>query len=153
MMSQPNNDRVRFSASVTTATKAFAKSKPWQGTIEERVQKFQTFHSALCDAMELENVDLMIDEANLFGGRGASGMSCLGFLDENGVLTHVETARPVIMLTGKLSVVTYLFLVGRALGYERTDAMTFATELFKQRFPRSAAAVQTRNGMLVRDDE
>ena len=143
------DDAVRFTAGMTRATRAFAKSKPWRGTVAERAAKFADYHAAVAAENEL-TTELVVLEQTITDRSGASGSSGLVYMNENGEPTRQETERRAIVMAGRLSVVTYLFLVGLALGYKRTEAMKFAVNLFRQRFPRSFAACRFEGGLLVR---
>lgn len=146
-MSDSNGSTIRFTTGMTRATREFAKSKPWQGTVKERAEKFQTFHAAVIAENEM-NAELVIAIDTITGE--SSGASGVMNLDENGEPTSADTGRKAIVMTGKLSVVTYLFLVGRVLGYDADRAMVFAKELFKQRFPASFSGCRMQGRMLVR---
>lgn len=144
------NSNVRFTDGMTAATKEFARSKPFQGTVAERAEKFQAYHDAVMAENELENVSLIVAEDTVTDESGASGISRVVHLDEAGLPTDEETNNRAIFLAGKLSVVTYLYLVGVLLGYGRRQAMEFAVNLFAKRFPRSFAACYTQHGMIRR---
>lgn len=115
------NDRRTFKPEVVAATKAYARSKPWQGTIEERQAKLRTYHQALCAAygLTIELQFAMIVEAALLGGVGVS--------DDNSK----------IMLSGKISVINYLHAFTKARGAGPRERFAWSLNLFKRYFPKS----------------
>jgi hypothetical protein len=136
-MRQIIDQNVRFTPAMLQATKAFARSKPWRGTVAERAEKFSAYHEAVAKANELDS-KLIIEAHTITDEPGASGASYLHPHDKD------------ILIRGRLSVVTYLFLVGLALDYDRKQAMKFAVNLFKQCFPLSFAACRLQGGLLIR---
>ena len=144
------DQNVRFTPSMVTATKAFARSKPWRGTVAERADKFREYHAAVVAENDLAHVSLIVQEDTITDQSGGSAASGIVHVGSDGLPTDSATGSVAIVLAGKLSVVTYLFLVGVTLGYDRRAAMKFAVNLFKQRFPRSFAACRLQGGMLIR---
>lgn len=113
------------------AVKAFRRSKAWRGTEEERQVKFKALHDALCTVYGL-TTRLVFQNTT-----GSSGSS------------HFIPSRDKIVLTGKLSVVTYLHEFGHARGYDERKACIFSINLFKRIFPVSFARCSFDGHMVV----
>lgn len=114
------------------AIKAFRDAKPWRGDLTERGEKFANLHRALTRAYDMETI-LVRDDRDATGCSGGSA-------------TDLRTNK--IMLTGRLSVVTYLFCFAAACGLRRSEAFAFAKDQFRHFFPRSFARCIEVNGML-----
>src|SRR5688572_23068258 len=86
------NPQKRFKPDVLRAVRAFARSKPWRGSVAERQDKFRMLNAALAAAYAIEPPQLVFgtDEAH------SSGSSCY------------MPAMDTMMLRGRLSVVTFL---------------------------------------------
>ena len=126
---------VRFKPATIEAVKAFARSKPWRGTLEERQAKFNAVHDALC-AVYGKTTKL-----HFWGLDGSdSGGSC-----------YVPFADAVV-LSGKLSVVTYLHEFAHALGKDERGAVRWSVSLFRLCFPRSFRSCCHEGHMLRRPD-
>jgi hypothetical protein len=124
-----------LNAAAKTAVKAFRDAKPWQGSIEERGDKFAELHRGLTNAYNLETMLLRDDsEPN-----AASGES------------RFDPVKNKILLRGRLSVVTYLFCFAAACGLSRRAALHLAHATFRHYFPRSYRGCRMVNGMLVRN--
>jgi hypothetical protein len=114
------------------AVKQFRDAKPWRGTEAEKREKFETLHRGLCRAYDRET------SLNREPGEGSSAASTF----------DPRTDR--ITLRGRLSVVTYLFLFGAAVGRDVESATQFARETFRHFFPRSFRGCRLECGLLVR---
>ena len=128
-----------FQAGTIEAAKAFARTKPYRGTTEERRAKFKAFHQQLCAAHSVK-VDLVFVADN--NQHQHSGSSCFVFANES---VPINT----IALAGRLSVITYLtmFGVGIANG-NMNKAQRWAFNLFQRSFPKSFLKLKTnRHGM------
>jgi hypothetical protein len=137
----PAPETPAYSENLLAAMATFKAAKPWRGTVEERKPKFQTLHTTLC-ASEGCNWTLSLDYVT--APETTSVMS--GLKDD----THE------LVMIGKLSVVTYLFLfAGAAYGMERGEALAWAQALYRQTFPVSAARMTfTEEGLVLnRADE
>lgn len=119
------------------AMRAFRDSRPWRGSLQERADKFAQFHRNLCRAYDLETI-LVRDDENDPACTGTSARSVF------------DRRRNRIILSGRLSVVTYLALFAMAAGASQGVAILFARGAFAGYFPRSFARCQTRDGLLVR---
>ena len=131
-------DSVRFTPAVTEAMRAFARSKPFRGDADERQAKWRTFHESICAAVEV-TAGLDFNNVELGGSSLLSGIAA------------GEDGTPCIVLVGKLSVVTYLYLLGGLMGQEtHADKMKWAANLFRKFFPRSFAGLRTDGAYLTR---
>lgn len=132
------DDNAEYSADVLRAVKAYARSKPWRGTLEERIVKLQTLHAALCAAYDRQPV---LDVGRLTAADASAGA--------------FDPANDIIYLGGKLSVVTYLHQFGHALGKTTRQACRWSLNLFRRCFPRSFERAQQVGPFLVlrRDPE
>ena len=124
------------------AIKAFRDSKPWQGTREGRGAKFAELHRGLCRAYDLETM-LVREDNDSSEDTGTSTRS------------RVDLQTNKIILRGRLSVVTYLFLFAAAAtggNIRPADALTFARDQFRHFFPRSYAGCRDAGGLMIRLD-
>ena len=124
---------VKFRLQTVRAVKAFARSRPWRGSLAERAEKFQTLHRSLC---------------GIYGKRTALRF---GLLD--GGCSGASSFHPggdQIVLVGKLSVVTYLHEFAHALGRGERGAVRWSVNLFRRCSPRSFARAQAEGHMLRR---
>jgi hypothetical protein len=112
---------LRFPPATLKAVRAFAASMPWRGTFKERQSKFRLLHADLC---RVYNVTPTL---NIEGdGSGDSGGS------------HFQPGANVVMLTGRLSVITYLHEFGHVLkGHDEFAACRWSLRLFRRCFPKS----------------
>jgi hypothetical protein len=125
---------MKFKPAALRAVRAFAHSKPWQGTFAERWDKFMALRQALS---EVYGIAPMLE----FRGResGSSGASCY------------VPARNTIILRGRLSVVTFLHEFAHARGADERQACRWSINLFRRCFPRSFARCRAVGHTLVRD--
>ena len=113
---------LRFKAATIHAVRAFAKSKPWRGTLEERQEKFRSLNQALSIAYTVQCPQLVFRG----NGEGDSGRSCY--------IPMVD----VIVMSGRLSVVTFLHEWGHRLsGASERKACRWSLNLFRKCFPKS----------------
>ena len=115
----------------------FAAAKPWNGSVESRKRKFS-------DATRMLARACGIDEPALAFGvldGGSSGAS------------HYIPRDHRIVLTGKLSVVTFLHEFAHALGMDEQDACRWSINLFRKCFPRQYSNLIHVGHTLVRPQE
>ena len=117
------------------ALKSFRSSKPWRGSAEERRTKFETLLDGLSTAYGLVRPELRLCLVN----SGTAG---------NGVYSPEHN---LIVLAGKLSVVTFLYCFGRAGGLDRDGALEWARDLFRRFFPRSHGGCRQVGDLLLKD--
>jgi hypothetical protein len=113
---------------------AFKRSKPWRGTVEERLLKFEMLSAALAGAYGLPVPEIrpcLIDA----GSAGKGGYN----VEHN-----------LIVLTGRLSVVTFLRCLARARGKTLREACAWSLNVFKHFFPVSFARCRQVGPRLVR---
>ena len=123
---RPDLNAPRRSPSRSSAT-------PNRGAAErERGDKFAELHRELCRAYDLETI-LVRDDSNPNGFSGASAF---------------DDRINKIILHGRLSVVTYLFCFGCAIGGQPRASLAFAVAIFTHYFPRSLARCEEVGGML-----
>jgi hypothetical protein len=115
------------------ATFDFAKSKPFQGSELERFRKMAALHLVLCD---IYNVNAVLVRHPL-QREGFSGSS------------FFNSARNVIGLVGKLSVLTYLHEFAHARGLGEQTGGKWAVNLFRRCFPQSFARLVPMGSALV----
>jgi len=137
---------LKLNAAAKVAVKAFRDAKPWQGTDAERGDKYAELHRGLCAAYGLETL-LVRDDTS-----GEEHTSSGG--------SRYMVRGNKIILSGRLSVVTYLtmfaFAMQRGTRVSRRNASAaasaFAVKTFKHFFPRSASRCRVVNGLLVKGD-
>jgi hypothetical protein len=117
---------LKFPAETLRAIRAFASSKPWQGSFEERQVKFRQLHSDLRKIYGV-NPSLVI----LGDGTGDSGGSSYCPMTNT------------ITLVGRLSVITFLHEWGHVLkGRSEFEACRWSLRLFEKCFPKSWARLR-----------
>ena len=117
------DDAVRFRPTTFQAVKAFAESRPWQGSLEERIAKFRKVNHDLAVAYH-------VPEPQLVFGRLDGGSSDSSFYDPT---------RHQIVLNGKLSVVTFLHEFAHARGMGEVGACRWSIILCRRCFPQCVA--------------
>lgn len=127
------NKRLTFRPETLLELRMFRRSRPWRGTPAERLRKFQVLHEGLCSVYGLR-VDLVCHQLD----GGSSGSSCY------------VPGRARIILSGRLSVVTYLHELGHARGWDERQAVRWSVNLFRRVFPRSFARCRQVGHMLLR---
>ena len=125
-----------FKLAALRAMRAFARSKPWQGSIAQRKSKFRRLHRALADAYGIALPRLVFQNVEADAPSGASSYC---------PATHTITLR------GKLSVLTYLHEFAHARGADERQACRWSINLFRRCFPRSFARCRAVGHTLVRD--
>lgn len=135
------DDNFQIAERVERAVKAFAKSKPFRGTTDERLDKFRRLGVLLRDAMSLNEAPIIDYDVDPHPTYGEFAGACR------------ETNR--IIISGKLSVVSYLHCYGRVAGMGCAEAQKWAVNLFARAFPRSMAGcvVDPASGLVRRRDD
>jgi hypothetical protein len=131
------DESMTFNPLALRAVRAFARSRPWSGTLDERHQKFRTLHNDLCQVYGLDPKPRLI-----FGNDhvSCSGSSCF------------IPSMDVIVLRGRLSAVSYLHEFAHARGMGERQACRWSINLFRRCFPRSWSRV-TFEGHMIRRRE
>jgi hypothetical protein len=122
---------VRSRAATVEAVHRFAAARPWRGSQDERIGKFQTVHADLC---RIYGKGTRLRFGPLDGGSSGSSFYNQG-LD-------------VIELRGKLSVVTYLHEFVHALGRDERGACRWSLSLFRKCFPQHFSGCRADAHML-----
>lgn len=121
---------LKFPVEALYGVRAFASSKPWQGTFADCQAKFRQLHADLCRIYGV-NPTLAIEG----DGTGDSGGSSF------------QPRANVITLRGQLSVITFLHEWGHVLrGGSEYEACRWSLRLFRKCFPASWARL-TWEGM------
>jgi len=128
---------MRFRPATLRAVQTFAAAKPWTGSIERRKEKFLALNQALAKACGISVPELHFEQLD----RTSSGRS------------HYLPIAHRIVLTGKLSVVTFLHEFGHALGKDEFDACGWSVNLFRRCFPRQFSRLIHRGHLLLRPDD
>ncbi len=128
------DESMTFNLLALRAVQAFARSRPWHGTLDERHQKFRKLHDDLCQAYRLDPKPRLV-----FGNdhRTCSGKSCF--------IPSMNT----IVLRGRLSVVTHLHEFRHACGKGEREACRWSINMFRRCFPKSWSQVRF-DGHLIR---
>jgi len=160
------NAEYEIADGVVRALKAWARSKPWRGSLAQRRNKVHHAHVMLGEAMGVSGITLnanqLDDESpcSLFSGavaealeHGDSEALIEAANGEGDGITRFDTASNTIFLCGKLSVVTYLRLLAEAAGMNHGDRIRFAVNGFARGFPRSfARSTVLPDGTIVKRD-
>ena len=131
------DENLRYKRGTLRAVRAFARSRPWRGTFDERCEKFRTLHRELCRLYGID-VGLSVAIHHEQGAGAASGGS------------YYMPLRREIVLRGRLSVVTYLHEFAHALDKDERGACRWSLNLFKRYFPRSFARCRHEGHVLIR---
>ena len=125
----------KYPPATLRAVKAFARSKPWRGTFEERQAKFRQLHADLCRVYGLTLTLKIIGD-----GTGDSGGS------------YYSRGGNVIVLAGRLSVITFLHEWGHAVkGGSEFEACRWSLRLFQRCFPKSWGRLRFEGHVARRD--
>lgn len=111
---------IKLRSFTVRALRAFARSKPWAGTMAQRQAKSRTLHDQLCRTYGIQ-------PTLVFGNDDTSdsGRSCF--------IPGMNT----IVLRGRLSVVTYLHEFSHARGMDERQAVSWSASAFRRFFPKS----------------
>ena len=131
------DDDITYPDKLLQVIRIFAASKPWSGSIETRKRKFSDTNRLMAVACRIEMPTLVFGSLN----GGSSGAS------------HYRTREHRIMLTGKLSVVTFLHEFAHALGMDEQDACRWSINLFRKCFPRQYSRLIHVGHTLVRPQD
>jgi hypothetical protein len=123
-----------FKPECLRALREFRRSKAWQGTIKERKAKFLALHAKLCEVYGLRTT---LKFSQISEPEAPTGNGCY------------IPAHNVIVLVGKLSVVTYLHEFAHARGADERVAVSWSVGLFRRFFPRSYANCEHAGHVLV----
>jgi hypothetical protein len=122
----------KFKPAVLRAVKAFARSKPWRGTIAERQDKFRQANRRLARAFNVVEPILLFETDE----RQDSGASC-----------YIPGTRTIV-LRGKLSITTFFHEVFHHVYGPDERVACDSINLFRRCFPRSFARCRHDGHML-----
>ena len=131
------DDAVAYPDGVIEAVQAFAQAGPWQGFVKSRKRKFQRLNCELARACNKPEPTLTFRDLD----GGSSGASCYMPREHR------------IVLTGRLSVVTYLHEFAHSLGLDERAACRWSINLFRLIFPRQYSRLIHIGHTLVRPQE
>lgn len=130
---------LQFTPALLRAVRAFANSRPWTGSLNERKEKFRLLNRALAETCGVAVPDLRFQALD----GASSGRS------------HYTPADHRITLMGKLSVVTFLHEWRHAWQYVKwgrcseRDACWWSINLFRTVWPAQYRRLDHSNHMLV----
>jgi hypothetical protein len=102
------------------AVRRFARCRPWRGSLEARKWKLQRLHQNLCE---------------VYGKRTTLRFGVLDGTDSGS--SFYSPAADEIVLTGRVSIVTFLHEFGHALGKDERQAVRWSVNLYRLCCPRS----------------
>src|SRR5687768_12274351 len=124
---------IQYPRRTVVTVRRLARSRPWRGTMPERMAKFERLHRDFCQIYG-KTTGLVF---------GAMDGSCSG-------RSHYIPSRDAIVLIGRLSVVTMLHEWGHVLhGHSERRACRWSIQLFARCFPRSFARCTHEGHVLV----
>ncbi len=131
------DEEITYPDELLCVLRIFAASNPWKGSLRTRQRKFRQLNHLMA-------VVCRIDEPLLAFGRldgGSSGASYYTARDHR------------ILITGRLSVVTFLHEFGHALGFDEKAACRWSINLFRKCFPRQYSRLIHVGHTLVRPQD
>jgi hypothetical protein len=128
------DDEMTFKPTALVALRSFKQARPWAGDLESRHRKFRDLHKQLCQAYGLPSQPRLI-----FGNdhTKSSGQSCF------------IPAMNVIILRGRLSLVTYLHEFAHARGMNERSACRWSINVFRRIFRKQFDRCRHDGHMLV----
>jgi hypothetical protein len=130
------DDSIRYPRETHRALREFARSKPWRGSREERIAKFQAVHVRLCEIYSL-----------------STRLQFKGKREHTSVASQYDRRRNTIVMRDRLSVVTYLHLFAYAIDCRGAEVVKWSVNLFKRRFPISFGRCRFVGHLLVLESE
>lgn len=122
------DESMTFDPATVNAARAFARAKPWRGTVDERKAKFKEAFAALASAL----------------GHAKPPRLVFGVLDGSDSVASNVSARRSVRIIGRLSVVTMLWCLARVS--RDPNPMRWAVNLFRVAFPKSFARCDLSGG-------
>jgi hypothetical protein len=126
-VSEVLDDSMRFNPAALAAVRALARARPWRGTRAERFAKLQNLNCALASAYGLPTPRMQVGARDCF-----------------------VPAMNLIVLSRRLSVVSFLHEFGHARGFDERRTCRWSINLFRRCFPRSYARCRHVGHTLVR---
>ena len=131
------DDKFRFRPAALRAVRQFARSHPWRGSTEDRMEKFRTLNHDLAAAYE------MIEP----------GLTCCTIDGSSSGASHYVQSEHRIVFVGKLSVVTFLHEFAHARGKDERGACRWSINLFRRCFPKWFGWLLHQGHTLVRPQD
>ena len=131
------DDQMIYPPGVHLAMQRFKQSEPWRGSVSERRIKFVALNRELAAIYQVDSPDLEFTRLD-----GSS----------SGASRYVPTEHRIIM-TGRLSVVTYLHEFGHALGHNERQATAWSVNLFRLWFPSQFGRLLQVGHLLLRPSD
>ena len=122
---------VTFPAPVLEAVKGWARAKPWQGSFEERFEKLTRATGGIYEGFDQQPWQPVH----------------VGKTEGDSTRSRLQPRLRRLQLTGRLSVITTLLLVGITL--KEQNPFRWAITLFAKGFPRSAGRCVYSGGRFV----
>lgn len=129
------DESMTFRRAALRAVRAFARSRPWRGSNQERQGKFRQLNAALAAAYGIQAPALRFPDEQ-YGDR-PSGSS------------NYRPHSHSITIHGRMSVVTFLHEFAHARGFDERQAVRWSVNLFRRCFPRSYARCEHVGHVLV----
>jgi hypothetical protein len=131
------DDQMRFKPAALRALRAYRASHAWRGAPDERKEKLRQLNRDLATAYGRPEPELIFGELD----GTSSGHS------------SYAPAQHRIVLTGRLSVVTFLHEFAHARGMSERGATRWAVNIFRRVFPRQYSRLVHVGHMLVRPED
>ena len=128
------DERMTFRPAALRAVCALRRSRPWHGTLDRRKEKFLRLNQDLAVAYGIPEPELRFD--GLDGSHSGN--------------SHYIPALHRIVMSGKLSVVTYLHEFAHSRGMGERGACRWSINLFRRCFPKEYARLTHVGHTLVR---
>jgi len=118
----------------------FKNSNPWQGNVEERGKKFQKCFEDLKKVYNKPKLKLIISVDSKISNWHTSAAS------------YFDIRRKVIVLNGRLSVITFLHEFAHALnGHSEEKAREWSVDIFKEVFPDKFEKLNHNYNMYIKE--
>lgn len=130
------DDKMKFKPAALKALREFKRSKPWRGTQQERIAKFQKLILDLSAAYGVKPPEVDFSGVNEDGDSGSS---------------YYSPVFRTIVLRGKISVTTTIHEMGHFLGRGEWGATKWSVNLFRRIWPKQFAKCRTEGHMLRRN--
>ena len=125
-----------FRPAALRAFRAFARGKPWRGSLARRKGLFRRLNRELAAAYGVAEPRLFFCNVEADAPSGSSSY---------------RPSAHAITLTGRLSVLTYLHEFAHARGHDERQACRWSINLFRRCFPRAFARCRAVGHTLVRE--
>jgi len=121
--------------------KKFKKMNPWKGDVGERISKFNWLWEELVKIYNKEDWVLICSVPT---------QTKFWYSSEG---SFVDADNKVVVLQGRLSVITFLHEFAHILGANQEEAVKWSNELFKEVFPEKWAKLKRVGDMMVKINE